>query len=533
VLRGWIRVSTELCDNIGPSQRRKGRIVVFPWVAAERAGATLPELPQRQWLRYYGAQGAWQTFSYYFAFTQATNYFADKIVFIGNKPATPLPDGERDEFRTPYTRWTNESVGGVEILITEFLNLMNGDWLRRPPWWIELITLVLTGVLLGGGLMLLKPSHALWLGAVVAVLVLIGAVCLSYFTNYWFPWLIIVGGQLPCALAVVLLSQIRLGEPYPTQTPVIHVSAPVLVRAAGVGDLPDAPDYHIVPEAFAEGAYGKVWLARNAVGQWQALKVIYQSKFGDNVEPYEREFQGITSYKPISGEHPGLLRVDFVSMQKPEGYFYYVMELGDSQITDWQDNPAIYRPRDLASVRAHAPARRLPVREAIQIVVVLAEALDFLHQRGLTHRDIKPQNIIFVNGRPKLADVGLVAKVRGREEQGTYIGTPGYMPPAPETPGTREADVYGLGMVLYVISTGCDPAYFPELSTGLIERTGEADFIRLNSVILKACHPDLRQRYPSASVFHGALFELQKALENSADAGVRETTPSTKPVEGI
>ena len=77
---------------------------------------------------------------------------------------------------------------------------------------------------------------------------------------------------------------------------------------------------------FGEGAYGKVWLVRNAIGQWQALKVIYLANFDNNVGPFDREFNGISRYKPISDKHPGLLRLDFVS-RKREGYFYYVMEL--------------------------------------------------------------------------------------------------------------------------------------------------------------------------------------------------------------
>jgi len=40
----------------------------------------------------------------------------------------------------------------VEILLASFLNLMNGDWLRRPAWWLEALTLVVSGLLLGGGL---------------------------------------------------------------------------------------------------------------------------------------------------------------------------------------------------------------------------------------------------------------------------------------------------------------------------------------------------------------------------------------------
>ena len=87
------------------------------------------------------------------------------------------------------------------------------------------------------------------------------------------------------------------------------------------------------------------------------------------------------------------------------------------------------------------------------------------------------------------------------------------MPPPPEPPGTVQADIYGLGMVLYVISTGSDPQFFPELSTSLVQRTGQADFIRLNPIILKACNPDRAKRYATAAQMGAALLDLQKALE--------------------
>src|SRR6185503_14601082 len=185
---------------------------------------------------------------------------------------------------------------------------------------------------------------------------------------------------------------------------------------------------------------------------------------------------------------------------------------GDARAPGWEENPATYKPRDLASVRAAAEERRLPARDCLRIGLVLAEALDFFHRQGLTHRDIKPQNIIFVNGGPKLADVGLVAEIRPTESEGTWVGTPGYMPPAPEPPGTPQADIYALGMVLYVISTGRDPAFFPEISTTLIDRTTGGEFIRLNAVIVRACQPDCTQRYTSAVEMRGALAETQKAL---------------------
>jgi len=276
-------------------------------------------------------------------------------------------------------------------------------------------------------------------------------------------------------------------------------------------ELPDTPDYELFDPPFGEGAYGKVWIVRNAVNQWQALKVIYLSKFDNNTDPFDREFNGISRYKPISDKHPGLLRVDFVT-RKREGYFYYVMELGDALVPGWERNPTTYKPRDLSSVRAQAENRRLPVRECIRIGIALSDALEFLHQQGLTHRDIKPQNIIFVKGQPKLADVGLTAEIRPADAERTFVGTPGYMPPHPERPGTAQADIYALGMVLYVMSTGRPPTLFPEIATTLIQEPETANFLPFNNIILQACDPDCARRYQSAAELRDALKELEKTV---------------------
>jgi serine/threonine protein kinase len=113
---------------------------------------------------------------------------------------------------------------------------------------------------------------------------------------------------------------------------------------------------------------------------------------------------------------------------------------------------------------------------------VLADALNFSHQQGLTHRDIKPSNVIFVNGRPKLADIGLVADIRPVDQVHTFVGTLGYMLPPPKKPGTPQADIYALGMLLYVISTGRDPGFFPDLSTTLMERSGHCQSLSTGRV---------------------------------------------------
>lgn len=467
----------------------------LPWVAARLAGAKLDAATRERWLRYYGREGAWTRLSYRFALTQPKDYFRDKIIFIGTQPKTSLQDGELDEFCTPYTRWTGETTGGVEILLTSFLNLVNGDWLRRPVWWAEAGVLVFVGGLLGGLLCRIRPLFAGVTAGVIALAVSLGAITWSHHTNYWFPWLVVVGGQLPCALAWAVFSR-RI---QPANAP-----APAVPGDSGLPDgLPNVPDYEVIRPAFGHGAYGKVWLARNAVGQWQALKAVYLAQFGEP-EPYDREFNGIKNYKPISDKHPGLLRVDFVSKKRAD-HFYYVMELGDALEPGWETDPARYKPRDLASERNRRENKRLPVPECVRIGLAITEALEFLHGRGLTHRDIKPQNIIFVNGQPKLADVGLITEIRPPDQDSTFVGTPSYMPPRPERCGTVQADIYALGMVLYVLSTGRNAGLFPEISTSLFSGQGTEDFLALNQVILKACNPDCAERYPTAAEMHRAL----------------------------
>jgi hypothetical protein len=472
----------------------------------------LEEKPQYQWLRYYPEKAAWDDFSYHFALSNAPGYFTDKIVFIGRSPRTKTPrDDKEDEFSTPYTRGTARMVGGVKILATEFLNLVNGDWLRRPPWGLEVFVVVAFGIVLGGGLCVLGRAAALGAGATAALFVTLGAASLSQFTNYWFPWLVIVGGQVPCAVACAWARR-----PKPIETRTTVAVAPSMSPAPEPPPvqmpLPDAPDYELFDPPFGHGAYGKVWLARNAIGQWQALKAVYLANFGSNAGPYEREFSGIRRYKPISHKHPSLLRVDFISKKKSAGYFYYVMELGDSLKPGWEENPSAYIPRDLARVRTQAEGRRLPPLECLRIGLSLAEALDFLHRQGLTHRDIKPQNIIFAGGQPKLGDVGLVADLDHVVTAPTYVGTPGYMPPPPELPGTPQADIYGLGMVLYVILTGREAEFFPELATTLLQKAKPPDFRRVNAIILKACHPDREQRFASAEAMAASLREAQATV---------------------
>ena len=140
------------------------------------------------------------------------------------------------------------------------------------------------------------------------------------------------------------------------------------------------------------------------------------------------------------------------------------------------------------------------------------------------HRDIKPSNIIFVKGRPKLADIGLVTDVGDAK---SIVGTEGYL--APEGPGSPQADLYSLGKVLYEISTGRDRRHFPDLPLDLAPESAEhgtwseespsdaspiirhsPTLLELNEILLKACARDARQRYQSAEEMQADLALLQQ-----------------------
>lgn len=180
------------------------------------------------------------------------------------------------------------------------------------------------------------------------------------------------------------------------------------------------------------GSYGEVWLARNCLGTYRAVKIVRRSEFAHQ-RPYERELRGIQRFEPVSRLHEGLIDVLSVGQNEEAALFYYIMELADDAINGVHIQPATYTACTLDQVLA--ARQRLPAHECVGIGLRLTSALDFLHQNGLTHRDIKPSNIVFINGLPKLADIGLVTDLG---EARSYVGTDGYIPP--EGPGTVQAD---------------------------------------------------------------------------------------------
>lgn len=266
---------------------------------------------------------------------------------------------------------------------------------------------------------------------------------------------------------------------------------------------------HRLIRLIGRGSYGEVWLAQSVMGALRAVKLVWRETFQDE-RPYEREFEGIQRYEPVSRKHDGLVEVLHVGRDPAGRFFFYVMELADDAESNGPfhtgDSGTLgegYRAKTLRDVLRQR--RALPIAECLEIAERLASALARLHQHGLVHRDIKPSNVIFVGGHPKLADIGLVA---GMDEARSFVGTEGFVPP--EGPGKAQADIYALGKVLYEMATGMDRNEFPRLPASSDSSTLSLEaFAEFNEVLIRACDPEPSRRYASAEELRRELLFLQ------------------------
>lgn len=273
---------------------------------------------------------------------------------------------------------------------------------------------------------------------------------------------------------------------------------------------PRVPDHELIRRIGA-GSYGEVWLARSITGQWRAVKAVSRDRFSSE-RPYEREFRGVVQFEPISRSHPSLVHVLHVGRDETIGAFYYVMELAeDATEAVVAAEPGASLAVSLSPLRVDSfvprtlrsdlkRRGRLSVAEAIRLGVDLAGALGHIHRHGLVHRDVKPSNVIYVQGQPKLADLGLVTH---SSEARSFVGTEGFIPP--EGPGTVKADLFALGRLLYEAVTGKDRCEFPELPADLDSWPDREAFLEFNEVVTQLCAPELQRRYANAAEVAGDL----------------------------
>ncbi len=507
-------------------------------------GKEPPARGESIWLNYYGPPStlAWHSYSDVMMNRVQASDFAGKLVFVGAVYDLGYPGGRRlDDLPTPYTERTGRRSPGVEVVATAALNFLRDDGLRRTSSAVEILGLGLLGGLAGFGLGRLRFWLAVVSGVVVAVLVALGGMSLVWSTHVWFPWMVVCFLQLPVALvwaggmrllgvaygkAGVGRGSVAGRHPEAAQSGGRRKVMATGASKEGAGRVAPSepaprsprrdaaavaiPDYQLL-RVIGRGAYGTVWLARDAVGLLRALKVVERRSFGE-ARPYEREFDGIRKFMPISLEHPGLIRVFHAGRDDGAGFFYYVMEIADDlhgREIQKQGDAVDYVPRTLDAEMKRRGA--LSAREALGLGLSVGTALRFLHDQQLIHRDIKPANILYVRGEPRLGDIGLVTAMAPSEGRVSFLGTKGYM--APEGPGTASADVYSLGKLLYVVTTGSEPDAFPVLPGNVDQRPDRALLLRLNEVWLKACEPQAAQRMATAGEWMAALGAVAKSPE--------------------
>lgn len=179
----------------------------------------------------------------------------------------------------------------------------------------------------------------------------------------------------------------------------------------------------------------------------------------------------------------------------------------------------------------------IPWKEAVQMILPIARALEYVHEHNIINRDVKPSNILMTNkGQPMLSDFGLV-KLFGENAKGeastsltssgTGLGTPDYMAPEQWTgEATALSDMYSLGVVLYEMITGYRP-YAADTPAGvLLKQATESlplpkNYVpdlpeNVEAVLLKVLAKKPEDRYASVEAFADELENLLTGREVTA-----------------
>ena len=258
--------------------------------------------------------------------------------------------------------------------------------------------------------------------------------------------------------------------------------------------------YQLV-ERLAQGAFGAVFRAVDPQGQEVALKLLQVAK-GSALERFQREAQCL-----IRLRHPNVVGAYDAGVD--QGRPYLALELVEGEPL---------------SLRVHRQGPVSPA-EAVRLGMKLASALAHVHEQGLVHRDVKPDNVLIdAQGEPRLTDFGLAHDVEsvGSERltrSGVCLGTPGYWPPEQAAGELAqlgpEADVYALGATLWALLVGLPPfeaASFNESVRRTLHHPPEPVSSRrdgvppgLDAVILRCMAKDPARRYPDMRTLEAAL----------------------------
>jgi WD40 repeat protein len=260
-------------------------------------------------------------------------------------------------------------------------------------------------------------------------------------------------------------------------------------------------DYELLSE-IARGGMGVVYRARQvSLNRPVALKMILAGQLAgeDDIRRFHIEAEAAANL-----DHPRIVPIFEVGQHEGQHYFSMGLVEGES----------------LAQKLVVAPL--LP-REAASLVMLVAEAIAYAHQRGVIHRDLKPANIMVDrDGNPRVTDFGLAKKVQGDSGLtgfGQIMGSPSYMPPE-QARGNRgdvgpTADVYALGATLYALLTGRPPFQAASTMATLNQVINDEPVPPRNlnasipgdleTICLKCLEKEPQRRYPSAATLSDDL----------------------------
>lgn len=232
------------------------------------------------------------------------------------------------------------------------------------------------------------------------------------------------------------------------------------------------------------GAFGEVFYCEDVTHRKMAVKIINKKHLDGQCL---RELKGITNYRRITENNPNLLQIYHV--EEDENTFYYTMEPADS-LSDTE-----YKADTLAARLSKGP---IPDAEIYPMLSNIFQGIKALHTAGFAHRDIKPDNILFVKGVPKLADMGLLSSLS--MTMSTIAGTFIFIPPeirssdnwdAYDSKSRQRSDLYAFGKVIYCVVTGLAPESYPTLPVSLQITPSTKYFINLSASL---CEKDPKKR---------------------------------------
>jgi serine/threonine protein kinase len=278
--------------------------------------------------------------------------------------------------------------------------------------------------------------------------------------------------------------------------------------------------YRILRQVGA-GGFGEIWVCQSeALGDLRALKFVHASRAGQ----MDKEFHALGLYRSAAGRlrSPALMPIEHANL-RPDGLFY-IMPLADGLSTASPKEES-WQPKTLSALieRQRAEPAWFSSRQITEWIRPILEGLQLLSNAGLVHRDVKTDNVLFLNGSPCLSDISLLGE---DAQQLTRRGTPGFAAPSWFVESGGHPDMYGAAMTLYSLLSGNPPDKmgrsnfrWPPQGESSLSPGERIAWLRLHGAIRRAVDERPAERFVDFSAFARALDHIGSGQGSGAEAG--------------